>query len=269
LAGLGLEPDQGLNFSNEGQSAMLFIPQNELEKALVAAVKNPPSAPDFYRLLLESDLLVMGAAEGQEDAQEQFSLAPGNNLKLVTGLKDGSQYLPVFSSLARMQEFVQQETKYLSVNGRALLELTLGGPIILNPASQYGKELSPQQVQQLLLGGQPSLNQIRPGTTEYPAALAEALATLFVVRPDIETAWMVQATFTGGEQRPLVGIETTADWPSLMQAIEEAAETAVPGLAFDIQRVDPRNPAGLASALLQAPPFYKRRTPASGGPTLN
>ena len=131
---------------------MLFIPQNELEKALVEAVKNPSSAPDFYRLLLQSDLLVMGAAEGQEDAQEQFSLAPGSNLKLVTGLKDGSQYLPIFSSLARMQEFVQQESKYLSVNGRALLELTLGGPIILNPASQYGKELSPQQVQQLLAG---------------------------------------------------------------------------------------------------------------------
>ena len=106
---------------------MLFIAENELEKALVAAVKTPSSAPEFYRLLLESDLLVMGAAEGREEAQEQFSLEPGTNLKLVTGLKDGVQYLPIFSSLARMQEFVQQETKYLSINGRALLELTRGG----------------------------------------------------------------------------------------------------------------------------------------------
>ena len=239
---------------------MLFIAQNELEKTLIEAVKNPSSAPDFYRLLLESDLLVMGSAEGQEEAQEQFSLAPGSNLKLVTELKDEQPYLPVFSSLARMQEFVQQETKYLSVNGRALLELTRGGPIILNPASQYGKELSPQEVKQLLDG--PMLSRAVADVAEYPMALVEALIQLFAARPEIATAWMIQATFTGGERRPLVGIETTGDWSSLMQVIQETAETAVPGLMFDIQRVDPHNPAGLANALLQASPFYLRR--ASG-----
>jgi SseB protein N-terminal domain/SseB protein C-terminal domain len=238
---------------------MLFIAQNELEKALVEAVKNPPSAPDFYRLLLESDLLVMGSAEGREDAQEQFSLAPGSNLRLVTGLKDGSQYLPVFSSQARMQEYVKQETKYLSINGRALLELTLGGPVILNPASQYGRELSPQQVQQLLGGPAPRYEKpIRAGEVGYPMALVQALLPVFAARPDIETAWMIQATFTGREPQPLVGIETAGDWPSLMQAIQAAAEAQVPGLVFDIQRVDRRNPAGLTSALIQATPFYVR-----------
>jgi hypothetical protein len=239
---------------------MLFIAENELEKALVEAVKNPASAPDFYRRLLEADLLVMGTAEGQEDAREEFSLTPGSQLKLVTGLKDGSPYLPVFSSLARMQEFVTQESKYLSINGRALLELTRGGPITLNPASQYGKELSPQEVQQLL--GGPILSRNTADAAEYPVALVEALAQLFAARPEIATAWMIQATFTGGEKRPLLGIETTGDWPSLMQAIQEMAESAVPGLMFDIQRVDPHNPAALANALLQAPPFYLRR--ASG-----
>ena len=43
---------------------MLFIPENELEKALVRAVKEPQSAPAFYRLLLSSDLLVLGTVEG-------------------------------------------------------------------------------------------------------------------------------------------------------------------------------------------------------------
>ena len=49
---------------------MPFISENELEKALVKAVKSPASTPDFYRLLLESDLLVMGTAEGQEGASD-------------------------------------------------------------------------------------------------------------------------------------------------------------------------------------------------------
>jgi len=239
---------------------MLFIAENELEKALVEAVKTPTSAPDFYRLLLESNLLVMGSAEGRENAREEFSLTPGSQLKLVTGLKDGSQYLPVFSSLARMQEFVTQECKYLSVNGRALLELTRGGPIILNPASQYGKELSPQEVKQLLDG--PTISRATADAAEYPTARVEALTKLFAAHPEIATAWMIQTTFSGGEKLPLVGIETTGDWSALMQVIQETAEAAVPGLIFDIQRVDPRNPVGLANALLQASPFYLRR--ASG-----
>lgn len=246
---------------------MLFIAENELEKALVAAVKTPSSAPEFYRLLLESDLLVMGAAEGREEAQAQFSLEPGTNLKLVTGLKDGAQYLPIFSSLARMQEFVQQETKYLSINGRALLELTRGGPIILNPASQYGKELSPLEVHQLLGGPTaPSEKHIITGEAPYPMPLVQALTSVFAARPDIETAWMIQVTFAdrANQPHPLVGIETAGDWPSLMQAIQAAAEAHVPDTLFDIQRVDRRNPAGMTSALIQAAPFYVR-----GAPTLN
>ena len=247
---------------------MLFIAQNELEKALVEAVKNPSSAPDFYRLLLESDLLVMGSAEGREDAQEPFSLAPGNNLKLITGLKDGSQYLPVFSSQARMQEYVKQETKYLSINGRDLLDMTRGAPIVLNPASQYGRELSPQQVQQLLGGGPAPSSEGRTvvGEADYPMPLVQALLPIFTARSDIQTAWMIQVTFAdrAKQPHPLVGIETAGDWPSLMQAIQAAADAQVPDMVFDIQRVDRRNPAGLTSALIQAEPFYVR-----GAGTLN
>ena len=70
---------------------MLFIPENELERALVRAVKEPASGPDFYRLLLESHLLVLGTAQGQEGATEEFSLAPGSQISLVTALKDVGQ----------------------------------------------------------------------------------------------------------------------------------------------------------------------------------
>src|SRR3954465_5364160 len=124
---------------------MPFVPENELERALVRAVEDPAAAPDFYRLLLSSELLVLGSVEGHESATDAFSVAPGSNVKLVTGLKDGGQYLPLFSSLARMQDYVKEESKFLRVNGRALLDLTRGAPIVLNPASEYGKELTSDQ----------------------------------------------------------------------------------------------------------------------------
>jgi hypothetical protein len=54
----------------------------------------------------------------------------------------------------------------------------------------------------------------------------------------------------------------------LEQAIQTAAEASVPEV-FDIRRVDRRNSAAMTSALLQAQPFYQRRAPSCGNPTLN
>ena len=246
---------------------MLFIAENELERALVAAVKDPASGPDFYRLLLEHDLLVLGTVEGQEDASDKIALELGGKLNLVSGHKDGSRFLPIFSSLTRLQEYVKQDSKYLSINGRALLEWTRGAPITLNPASEYGKELTPGQVQQLLGGPAPA--RVIVGETEYPTALVEALTQLFAARPDIQTAWMIQLASAdrATEPHPLVGIETVGDWPSLMQAIQTMAQTSVPGMMFDVQRVDRRNPGGMTGGLLQVQPFYQRGAPS--GPTLN
>jgi hypothetical protein len=241
---------------------MLFIPENELEKALVRAAKDPGAAPDFYRLLLSSELLVLGSVEGHETDTTAFNVAPGSRISLVTGTRNGGQYLPIFSSLARMQEYVKQESKYLSINGRDLLDFTRGAPVILNPASEYGKELTADQVRQLL-DGVGSKPRTLVGQAVYPEGLVEMLTGVFATRPDIETAWMIQVTFAdrGGEPHPLVGIETKGDWASLMQAIEAVAETSVPGLVFDMQRVDRYNPAGLSSALLQVEPFYRRANP--------
>lgn len=244
---------------------MPFISENELERALVKVVKNPAITPEFYRLLLASDLLVMGTVEGQEDAAEQFTLAPGGRVNLVTGQKNGATFLPVFSSLLRMQEYAQKECKYLSINGRALLELTRGAPIVLNPASEYGKELSPQQVSHLL---DPAAAQglVLPnvGEAEFPTALAQTLTDVFVTRSDVEAAWVMQVHFPErGQTHPVVGIELNSSmgggWPSLMEAIKAAADRGLPEMIFDLQRIDRRNPVGLTNSLLQVPPFYQRQ----------
>jgi hypothetical protein len=240
---------------------MPFISENELERALVKAAKNPAAAPEFYRLLLESDLLVMGTAEGRESATEPFSITPGGKLNLATGKKDGDHFLPVFSSLLRMQEYVKQECRYLSIKGRALLDLTRGAPVILNPASEYGKELSPQEVAQLLDPPASRTQRTITGEADYPEQLVDTLVGVFAGRPDVEAAWMIQVSFVGQDTpQPVVGIETFGDWPSLAQAIAEAAQRFLPDMTFDLQRIDRDRPQGLTDALLQVPPFYQRRT---------
>jgi hypothetical protein len=247
---------------------MPFISENDLERALVKAAREPAAAPDFYRLLLASELFVMGSVEGREGTTNQFTLEPGGKLNLVTGMKNGDVFLPIFSSLARMQEYANKECKYLRIAGHALLDLTRGPTVILNPASEYGKELTPEQVAQLL---DPPVSRGQPrtiiGETEYPMALVETLTTIFAAHPNVEAAWMIQVSFadTPGPH-PLVGIETSGDWALLMHTIEEAASTSIPGMVFDLQRIDRQRPNSLTEALLQVPPFYQRR---SRGPGLN
>lgn len=255
---------------------MPFISENKLEEALVAAVKNPATAQNFYRLLLESDLLVLGTVEDQDTGQAKFSLEPGGRLALITGEKnDGQKFLPVFSSLARMQAYVKEEAKYLAINGRALFETTRGAPLVLNPASEYGKELSPQEIDHLLDpqtadAPEPPAAKTIMGEADYPMALVNGLTALFQARPDVQTAWMIQVTFAdrGLQPHPLIGIETSGDMASLVQQIERIAESTAPDMVFDVQRVDRKNLLGMADALLQAEPFYTNR-PAVPGRLLN
>ncbi|MES2473319.1 MAG: enhanced serine sensitivity protein SseB C-terminal domain-containing protein [Pseudomonadota bacterium] len=246
---------------------MPFISENKLEEALVRAVKSPATAPDFYRLLLESELLVLGTVEGQEEAGGAFSLDPGGQLQLVTGDNKDGKFLPVFSSLARMQEYVKEEAKYLSINGRALLDLTRGAPVILNPASEYGREFTPGQVEQLLNPTGPSAN-VMPGASDafYPIPLINALTSVFEKHPEVQAAWMIRIGIgdAGAQVQPLVGIETSGDMAALVADVERAAAEGAAGIAFDVQRVDRARPTGLASALLQAQPFYQRGAAVPG-----
>lgn len=250
---------------------MPFVSENRLEEALVRAVESPATAPDFYRLLLESDLLVLGTVEGQEDATSQFSMEPGGQLQLVTGERDGQRFLPVFSSVACMQNYVKEESRYLSVNGRALLDLTRGAPVILNPGSDYGREFTPQEIEQLLNpGGWTGDYNVAAGEIEYPMALVNALTAVFANDARVQTAWMINiAAASGGEEtHPLVGIETTGDMAALVAEIERAAQEKVPGLVFDLQRVDRAHPTHMTNALLKADPFYQR-APSMPGRILN
>ncbi len=250
---------------------MAFKPENKLEEALVAAVEDSAAAPDFYRLLLESNLLVPGTVRGHEQSDAPFTLSPDSKLDLIPGIKDGQRFLPAFTSVTRLQAYLQREMRYLTLNTRTLLEVTRGAPVILNPASDYGREFTPAQIAQLLDPKphlQPQGEPMRAiGEVDFPPGLVEALTALFAARPQVAAAWMIQVTFAdrAKEPHPLVSIETAGDWLALVQAINAAAEARVPGMVFDIQRVVRASPTSLTQALLSVPPFYDRDAkPAPG-----
>ena len=237
----------------------LFIPENPLEEALVKAVKHPAMAQDFYRLLLDSDLLVMGTVIVSQGAENgTVTAAPGSQFSLVSAQKDGAHFLPVFSSLVRMQTYAQKECKYVAMKGRALFDLTRGAPLTLNPGSEYGHVFTPHEIAHLLEPNLPRAPlQASYGQAPLHQPLADALSEVFDRRGDIATAWMVQVRTADGTVL-VVGVETHAAMASLMPDIQAMARDQLPGVAFDVQKVDPARPLAFSEAMLKAPPFYPR-----------
>jgi hypothetical protein len=246
---------------------MSFEPENDLERTLMRASKEPAARPEFYRLLLESDLFVIGQVEGRAPGEARHAIASGEKVQIMTSkTAKGEPFIPVFSSLSRLRTYIHDENGYLALKGRPLFETVPGAMFILNLGSEYGKELLPQEIAGLLnpvgrtvtmdkptkvLIGQPAV---------YPHDLVDALKEAFARRRDVLNAYLIQIAFQDGDQppHPLIGIETTGDWQDVSQEIGRVVTALPSGLQVDAVRVDRAQPEGIAASLLQTAPFYTR-----------
>lgn len=247
---------------------MAFAPENALENALMRAAREPAARPEFYRLLLESDLLVLGRIARAAPGTEGPTVHPGDSLQIASAQINGRTSHPVFSSTTRLQAYIRQKEDFLSLNGRTLFAATPGASFVLNPGSDYGKELLPGEIARLL---DPNTTkpeqitiekptQIRIGQPSvYPHALVDALKEAFAKRDDVMAAYLIQIAYEGKPSHPLIGVETTGDWDPLSQAVGRIAAAAAPGLLFDLAPIDRKAPqATLTDALLKTTPFYQR-----------
>jgi hypothetical protein len=242
---------------------MAFVPENDLEKALMRAANEPAARPDFGRQLLASDLYVIGTPDTPQNPGTT-RLASGEKLHLVSVEKDGRTYLPVFSSLGRLQASVSGQQGYIALNGRTLFEMTKGSHFVLNPGSDYGKELPPGEIAMLLNPGanKPQATKVIIGQPAvYPHNLVNALKACFAKHKDVVSAHLVQIAFADAAQppHPMIGVAMTGDWDSLAAEIGRVAGIAVPGLTFDMVRIEPGKAGDIVAALAKTPPFYRRK----------
>lgn len=251
---------------------MPFIPENDLERALIQAAKEPAARPEFCRLLLASDLIVIGKTDHPGGHDGKARVSAGENLQIMSGETNGKPFLPIFSSVTRLQAYIHEQQDYVGLNGRTLFEITQGAYLILNPGSDYGKELLPEEIAGLL---DPNSNKPKPFVVQkdtqvligqpsvYPHDLVNALKICFAARDTVAAAYLVQIAFADATQppHPLIGIETTGDWSALTAEIGRVAAAAAPGMLFDLMHLDRRKPDGISGSLLKTPPFYQRKTP--------
>jgi hypothetical protein len=128
----------------------MFEPQNRLEESLVKAATQPESRPQFYRDFLESELYLL--PHGEVPEIKDGVLQTGSQVAFQAVEIEGKTWLPIFSSLPRLQAALDTERPYLRMAARTFLELTRGADILLNPGSDYGKQFLADEIARLLDG---------------------------------------------------------------------------------------------------------------------
>lgn len=126
------------------------FPENELEKSLMQAATNISAQKDFYQKLLWNQLYVL---TGEQSVSEEGiqTLEKDTTVQFVT-FESGQ--IPVFTSTNRIFDkgIIKEEVPYLSLKGQDLFGVAKGVTFILNPYSDYGKELIPEEIENLMNG---------------------------------------------------------------------------------------------------------------------
>lgn len=221
---------------------------------------------DFYRNLPHQKVFVI--TSGNTQAKDGV-LEENTNVELAT-FPDGK--IPFFTALPRIfeKQVIKEKVPYLEITAGDLFQLTKGATLVLNPFSDFGKELVPQEIAQILDGSifgdgirevaVPRDTQVRVGQPAVqPVEMMEALSAKFALRDDVNAAYiaMVDMPETGAPPRLLIAMSISGDRQTIF---EEAGRTAQQflkqGESVDIMELTPEN--GISAYFDDQLPFYNR-----------
>lgn len=229
---------------------MAFTPENELEKAMLTAASDTSAHADFYRLLLDSELVVLG------------TMADTMSLETVQG--PAGEYHPAFTSPARVAALIQKPTASFAIAGRRLFEIARGAQFVLNPGSAPDRILAADEIAWCLKTFPPPAQLLVAQPKVYPTKLLKALCILFTSRSAIKAAHLVYVAREGIDTKahPMIGLEADGDVPRLAQEIFKAAAAVLPGVPVEVVYLEPNGPLdSLQKHLLSVPPFFERTLP--------
>lgn len=244
--------------------------QNKLELALQRAAIDPSSRPDFYRVLLESEIYVIGSTNVPTEGR---SLIPvGAKLSIVHWEKnDGTPVTPFFTSLEALQRSLKEESSFLALPARSFFELVTGQTLVLNPASSHGKEFFPNEVASLLSSGvnhTPVQRTVQEQTkvllgqpANYPTQMVAALKAFLPRHANVQAAYLCLMQESAANPTPslVVGFKGVGDISVAMrEAGAVAADTAQPGTPVDFMEIKDEEVGIDAYMLNSVEPFYKQ-----------
>jgi len=249
---------------------MAFEPQNVLEKSLVKAAADPAHRPQFYRDLVASDLFVIEHGDRSMTGGHRV-LEEGMGLQIVNIEWEGRPYIPVFTSLPRLEAMIGEKSSYIAINALEFMKITLGAELMLNPGADYGKALTKEEIASIVDGSLWRSNEsytVGKATTitigqpaNYPTRLVEALSRYFKGTKQVQRAYLAHFMNPEHDETPhtLIGVEVSSDWDSVIAGAGMIArDIEVPDPPIDFVQITGRG--GVDDYFInQCTPFYIKK----------
>jgi hypothetical protein len=239
-----------------------------LEMLVQKAATEPGYRAEFYRRLLLDELFVITQNSGLPIGDQ--TLKQDTKVNIVS-FSDGK--IPLFTSPERIFDkgVIKEQVEYLMMKGENILRLSKGVTFLLNPYSDYGKELLPEEVERILNG------QILTDTSKtikiqketkvqigqpakYPTEIVNSLNILFSNKPNVKAAYLGWIYNPDSEEPPhyIFGIDADGDLQSLTQDAGFTAKQFLSKNEFvDFVKIGNNNM--LTNYFLKnTKPFYKR-----------
>ena len=184
---------------------------------------------------------------------------------------DGTSVIPFFTSLAALQQAIDDEQAFVVMPARTLFEMTLGETLFLNAKLPTGKEFTPREISHLVgeEGSPLSQQEVLEGGTalllsevaEPPAQMVDSLTTLFKSIKTVKRAFICSIKEQADAQANLlIGIEAEGDIEEIIHAAGSVATDTLPGdEPVDICQVAEGEKGISHFMLAHITPFYERR----------
>lgn len=174
-----------------------FVPQNDLERILVAAVADPAQRVAFQREVLRADLYA--ATPLTPEATGERNVQGGESISILSVTDaDGRSWPAAFTSEARLSGLFGAGTGFMRMKGEALLSLVAAEGVVINPGQSYGVIWNAEELRSVL--GQPARRTLAQDTrvmlgvpAERPDALIRDLSAALAGRSEVEEAWLALA----------------------------------------------------------------------------
>lgn len=258
-----------LDFFKKKQNGQTNNDRLTLEQLLQKAASEPAYRAEFYKRLLTDEVVVITQNSNLKEGDQILQQDTAVN---IVSFPDGR--IPVFTSTDRIFDkgVIKEQVEYMQMKGENLCRLAHGATFLLNPYSDYGKELLPDEIERLLNGtiltdtaktltieketrvqiGQPA---------KYPTDIVHSLRRLFSERPNVKAAYIgwIFNPDSGEPPHYIFALDVDGDLQNLAQEVGSTAKQFLEQHEFvDFIKID-NSGSGISNYFLkQTEPFYKR-----------
>jgi hypothetical protein len=213
----------------------MFEPENEIERLLVRAASDPFARAAFTRALMDAQIFLVLVPDGpvQQQPDGSVKVPEGTKLSLPSASRGEVKLLPFFTSPSRARAWFKGEYIVVPDKTRDLFIRYSSALFVLNPASDYGKEFTPDEVRRLLSGQfdegpdteiiQKAEQVLLSHPADVPKKLVAALGRELGALKSVRGAWLMQA-MRGNQKEPswMLGVDNMGNWQDVQAAIGRA-----------------------------------------------